>query len=289
MRHVVTAPTPPFRSSTGKFEVHQIPAFQDNLVWILVCSQTGAAAVVDGPDAEATLAYAEAHGIKLTHILNTHTHPDHIGINEDLKRRGLLSSLTVYGAAKMASAVPGITQGFSDGDTLTVGACQARVMMTEGHIAGHICFVFDDVLFSGDHLFGGGCGRVFTGDYAAMHDGLERLAKLDPSTRFCCAHEYTQDNLRFAHSVEPGNRDLGARIRDVWQVREGGGSTLPSTIGLERATNPMLRWHSEALVHELQKQAPDADLSSSLAIFTTTRKLKDMGGYKKRGDSVLPL
>ena len=106
MKHVVTTPSAPFRSSTGKFEVHQIPAWQDNLVWLFVCTRTGAAAVVDGPDAEATLAYTEAHGIKLTHILNTHTHPDHIGINEDLKRKGMLDDLTVFGAAKMAKAVP---------------------------------------------------------------------------------------------------------------------------------------------------------------------------------------
>jgi hydroxyacylglutathione hydrolase len=289
MQHVVTSPSAPFRSSTGRFEVHQLPAWRDNFVWLLVCTRTGAAAVIDGPDAEATLAYAKAHGITLTHILNTHTHPDHIGINDDLQRRGLLSDLTVYGAAKTAAAIPGLTCGLSDGDTLEVGACKARVMLTEGHIKGHLCFVFDDVLFSGDHLFAGGCGRVFTGDHAAMHEGLERLAQLDPGTRFCCGHEYTQDQLRFAYSVEPGNAALSARIRETWQVRKQGGSTLPSTIAAERATNPMLRWHSAELLAEVRKQAPGADLSSPLAIFTATRKLKDAGGYQVHGDAGLPL
>jgi len=289
MKHVVTTPTAPFRSRTGAFEVHQIPAWEDNLVWLFVCTRTGAAAVVDGPDAEGALSYAKEHGITLSHVINTHTHADHIGVNEDLARRGLLSDLTVLGASKMASAIPGLTRGLVDGDSIEIGACQARVMMTEGHIEGHLCYVFEDVLFAGDTLFAGGCGRVFTGDFVSMHGGLTRLSELDPSTRVCCAHEYTQDNLRFAHSVEPENAALASRIRDVWKVRSAGGCAVPSTIEAERATNPMLRWHSEDLVRHVREQAPDADLSSPCAIFTATRKLKDTGAYRARGDSTLPL
>lgn len=281
MSHVVRIPTAPFRSHSGAIEVHQIPAAQDNLVWLLVCTKTGAAAVVDGPDAEGVLSYAHARGIAITHVLNTHTHGDHIGLNRDLAQRGLLAGMSVLGPAKVARDVPGLTRGVDEGDTLRVGDANARVLRTEGHIEGHICFVFEDVLFSGDTLFAGGCGRVFTGDYPAMFDGLTRLAALDAATRVCCAHEYTEDNLRFARSVEPHNRALAERSASVSELRARGASAVPSTIAEERATNPMLRSTSPELIEQVHAQAPDADLSTPLAVFTATRKLKDAGLYRR--------
>ncbi|MDB4989502.1 MAG: gloB [Myxococcaceae bacterium] len=283
MAHVVSVPTPPFRSRSGAFEVHQIPAAEDNLIWLFVCVQTGAAAIVDGPDAENVLAYAALRGITITHVLNTHTHGDHVGLNRDLSRRGLLTGLEVIGPRKVARDVPGITQPVDDGDTIQVGACTARVLRTEGHIDGHICFLFEDVLFSGDTLFAGGCGRVFSGDYPAMYSGLSRLAALPGDTRICCAHEYTKDNLRFALSVEPGNTALELRYAEVRGIRSHGGSAVPSTLALELATNPMLRWSSAELIANVREQAPSADLSSPLGVFTATRKLKDSGSYKHEG------
>ncbi|MDB4971951.1 MAG: hydroxyacylglutathione hydrolase [Myxococcaceae bacterium] len=281
MAHVVSLPTAPFRARSGAFEVHQIPAAEDNLIWLFVCLRTNAAAIVDGPDAENVLAYAHAQGITVTHVLNTHTHGDHIGLNRDLLRRGLLPGLEVIGPRKVARDVPGLTQAADDGDIIEVGACKARVMRTEGHIDGHICFVFDDVLFSGDTLFAGGCGRVFTGDYPAMYEGLSRLSQLPGETRICCAHEYTKDNLRFALSVEPGNTALELRYAEVRGIRAEGRSAVPSTMALELATNPMLRWSSPELIARVHAQAPAADLSSPLGVFTATRKLKDSGAYKR--------
>jgi hydroxyacylglutathione hydrolase len=281
MAHVVSQPTPPFRAASGAYEVHQIPAAQDNLIWLLVCKRTGAAAIVDGPDADAVLAYAQDQGIAITHVLNTHTHHDHVGVNKGLQSRGLLDKLAVLGPAKAATDVPGITRPVDEGDTIEVGACKARVMRTEGHIVGHICFVFDDVLFSGDTLFTGGCGRVFTGDFSAMHDGLTRLAKLDPALRVCCGHEYTEDNLRFALSVEPENAKLQQRYAKVHEVRATGASVVPALLQEELETNPMLRSDSRELIEHVRSQAPDADLSSQLGVFTTTRKLKDGGAYKR--------
>lgn len=280
MAHVVSSPTPPFRAASGAFEVHQIPAAQDNLVWLFVCLRTGAAAAVDGPDAEGVLDYAAQRDITLTHVLNTHTHGDHIGLNRDLERRGLLARLEVIGPAKVKDQVPGITRPADEGDTIEVGACRARVMRTEGHIEGHICFVFEDVLFSGDTLFAGGCGRVFTGDYPAMFDGLSRLAKLPGETRVCCAHEYTEDNLRFALSVEPENQALARRFAEVKARRGRGECVVPSRIEEERATNPMLRSGSEPLVAHVRAQSEGADLSTPLGVFTATRKLKDSGKYR---------
>jgi hydroxyacylglutathione hydrolase len=276
MEHVVTEPNRPFASATGRFEVHQIPAAHDNLVWLFVCKQTGAVAAVDGPDAENTRAYCRAHGLKLTHLINTHTHGDHIGINRDLARDGTLQTLQVIGPAKVRGEVPGITRAVDDGDAIEVGACRARVFLTEGHIVGHVCFLFDDVLFSGDTLFTGGCGRVFTGDYHAMFQGLSRLRELPAETRVCCAHEYTEDNLRFALSVEPENQALRERTRAVTATRAKGGCAVPSRLGEERATNPMLRWDSPELQQRLGLQGGDGE-----AVFTATRKLKDSGAYKR--------
>lgn len=281
MGHVVSHPTPPFRAASGAYEVHQIPAAQDNLVWLLVCTKTGAAAVVDGPDAEGVLDYAAQRGLTLTHVLNTHTHFDHVGVNQDLARRGLLAKLAVLGPAKAASDVPGLTQPVDEGDSIEVGAIKARVMRTEGHIVGHVCFVLEDVLFSGDTLFTGGCGRVFTGDFAAMHDGLSRLAQLDPGLRVCCGHEYTEDNLRFAVTLEPSSAALQQRYARVREVRKTGASVVPALLREELATNPMLRSDSEELIAHVRAQAPEADLASPLGVFTATRKLKDGGAYKR--------
>ncbi len=280
MPHVVTHPSAPFRSASGSFEVHQIPAAHDNLVWLFVCRRSGAGAVVDGPDAENALAYCETQELKLTHILNTHTHADHIGLNRDLSRRGMLQGLEVIGPAKVRDQVPGITQAVDEGAEIEVGECRARVFRTEGHIEGHICFLFEDVLFSGDTLFTGGCGRVFTGDFAAMYAGLSRLRELPGETRVCCAHEYTLDNLQFALSLEPNNEALRTRIAKVSALRAEGRSAVPGVLSEERATNPMLRWDSPELQRHVARQSPGVDLTNPEAVFTATRKLKDSGAYK---------
>jgi hydroxyacylglutathione hydrolase len=281
MKHVVTVPTKPFRPAHGGFEVHQIPAWEDNLVWLFVCKETGAAAVIDGPDAAATLPYLEAHGLKLTHVLNTHTHGDHVGINRDLAQRGMLDGLTVIGPKKAAKDVPGLTHAVSEGDEIQVGACRAQVMLTEGHIVGHVCFVFDGVLFSGDTLFTGGCGRVFTGDFIAMQDGLSRLRRLDPELYVCCGHEYTQDNLRFARSLEPNNQALSQRQKQVEIVRGEGKSAVPSRLREELETNPFLRWDVSELKDSVEAQSPAAKLDTPADVLKATRELKDSGRYRQ--------
>jgi hydroxyacylglutathione hydrolase len=289
MTHVVTMPRDPFRSADGSLEVHQIPAAQDNLIWLAVCTKTGAAAVVDGPSAGGLLDYCKANGIELGAIFNTHTHHDHIGVNADLASRGLLDGLRVVGPARVADQVPGITERVDDGAEVTLGAVTGRVMLTEGHINGHISYVFDDVVFCGDTMFGAGCGYLFDGPPAKMHDSLTRLSQLDGGTRVCCAHEYTQDNLRFAWSVEPDNEALAQRIREAWTLRSAGGCTVPSTIELERATNPFLRHGSASLRANVAKAWPDKTLSTPAEIFAATRALKDRKDYKSLSDQQLPL
>lgn len=288
MTHVVTRPTPPFLVAGGALAVHQIPAAKDNLIWLVV-ARDGEAAAVDGPDAEGVLAYCAEHGFRLTTVLNTHTHGDHVGINRDLIERGLAASLRVVGPRRAASDVPGITEPVDEGDTVHFGGVPVRVLLTEGHIDGHVSFVLDGVVFCGDTMFGAGCGYLFDGPPAKMHASLERLAALDPSTRVACAHEYTEDNLRFAWSVEPDNADLAARIAATWALRSRGECTLPSTIELERRTNPFLRHASPTLRRRVGEALPDAALDTPEHVFAATRALKDRRAYKSIADADLPI
>ncbi|MEE2779928.1 MAG: hydroxyacylglutathione hydrolase [Myxococcota bacterium] len=289
MAHVVTQPTAPFLSRDATLEIHQVPSWQDNLIWLAVCTRTGEAAAIDGPEAESALAYCDARGLRLTTILNTHTHGDHVGINRDLERRGLLREMRVVGSASVASDVPGITEAVREGDSVRFGGATGLVMLTEGHLDGHISYVFEDVLFCGDTLFGGGCGYLFDGPPSKMHASLHRLAELPEETWVCCAHEYTQDNLRFAWSIEPENPWLAARIESVWTARARGESTVPSTIGEERRTNPFMRSDSRELQGYVAQAMPGVSLSTGTEVFAATRALKDRKDYKQMDEAALPL
>lgn len=290
MPHVVTRPREPFLAMDGALEVHQLPSASDNLIWIGVCTATREAFVVDGPTDVEVMAWAKAHpDVKLRTILNTHTHGDHIGVNLALQKRGQLEAWTVYGGARVADQVPGLTRGVDEGDTVTIGALTGRVIRTEGHLNGHVSYVFGDVLFCGDTLFAGGCGYLFDGPGETMFDSLMRLAALDPETKVCCAHEYTQDNLRFAWSVEPENAALAERIRAVWAVRAEGACTVPSTIAEERATNPFLRPGSPGIRAAVAQAFPERSLTGHADVFTATRALKDTRAYKALSDEDLGL
>lgn len=289
MGHVVTVAPAPFLGMGGAARVVALPAAQDNLVWVIECITTGQAAVVDGPDAEAALAWMEARGLTLVAVLNTHTHGDHVGINKDLARRGRLDGVRVVGPAAVASDVPGLTEPVDEGDRVTVGALTATVIRTDGHLRGHVCYRFGDVLFCGDTLFTGGCGYLFDGTPAQMADSLARLVALPDDTRVCCAHEYTQDNLRFAWTVEPNNPALQARIRAVWAARARGETVVPSTVGEERATNPFVRLDSSELIARTRAAMPDAPLGSPTEVFAAVRGLKNQGLHRAVSDAELPL
>ena len=289
MEHVVRQPTKPFLTSNGLFEVHQVLAWQDNLIWLLVDVASKEAAVIDGPEAEGVLQYCDEHQLRLTTILNTHTHGDHIGINRDLESRGILSSLRVVGAKLKQDEIPGLTEAVEDNDRVLFGASQGRVLLTEGHIDGHISFVFDDVLFCGDTMFGAGCGYLFDGPPSKMQASLVRLATLPQDTRVCCAHEYTEDNLRFAWSLDYENPALRERIKTTWALRARGECSVPSTIGLECATNPFLRGDSEAVRTAVQTQNPEANIDTPAKMFAATRALKDTKSYRGNLPRALPV
>ena len=271
MAHVVTRPSEPFLSATGALMVHQIPSASDNLIWLAVCTQTGIAAAVDGPEARSVLAYCEEHRIRLTTILNTHTHPDHIGINRDLERTHQLSSLRVVGSASRADEIPGITERVREGSRFQLGDASGVVWLTEGHIDGHVSFLADGVLFCGDTLFGGGCGRLFDGPPEKMHASLQRMAKLPGETAVCCAHEYTEDNLRFAWMIDRDNPVLKQRIRGVWAIRRMGGSTVPSTIAEERETNPFMRVAEPSIQWAVTQHFPEVDARDGAQVLAALR------------------
>jgi hydroxyacylglutathione hydrolase len=275
--HAVRVVEPAFEACGGAARIHVVPAAADNLVWLVECTRTGDVAVVDGPPDPAILLAIDAKGLRVRAIWNTHTHGDHVGVNRLFAAADRLGGVDVVGPASVAAQVPQLTHPVDDGDVVRIGEVTARVWRTEGHLRGHLSYVLDDVVFCGDTLFTGGCGYLFDGPPEAMHASLTRLAALPPETRVCCAHEYTEDNLRFATSVEPGNAALAARVVAVAARRAEGRATVPGTIGEERATNPFLRTSEPEIRRAvgLDAGAPDA------AVFAAVRRLKDSKKYKE--------
>jgi hydroxyacylglutathione hydrolase len=218
-------------------EITPVPAFSDNYLWLL--SRGREAAIVDPGDAAPVQRALAQRGLQLAVILVTHHHADHVGGLAALRASGA----TVYGPR--AEDIAGIDVRLGGGDRIEVLGTEFEVIDTPGHTAGHISYFSSatdpPLLFCGDTLFACGCGRLFEGTPAQMLASLDRLAALPESTRAYCAHEYTEANIRFALAVEPGNAELQRRARDAAALRARGEPTVPSTIALERATNPFLR------------------------------------------------
>lgn len=252
-------------------QIFAINAFKDNYIWVLPSPGGGSAFVVDPGDAAPVRAGLAAAGLKLGGILVTHHHWDHTnGI------KGLLADGAVPVVGPVDERIEGVTHPVRDGDEVRLDGLPVPLTVLEipGHTTSHIAFAGGGMLFCGDTLFAGGCGRMFEGTPAQMHESLQRLAALPEETLVYCGHEYTEANLRFALQVEPGNEKLQARLAQVAEQRARGEITLPSTIGIERATNPFLRVDQQSVIDSAERHT-GRKLTSPTDVFAAIRAWKD--------------
>ena len=248
-----------------------LPAFSDNYIWML---HDGRHAVVVDPGESAPVINAlDSHKLQLAAILVTHHHADHVGGVDELRSR---LQGPVYGPRRERISQPYVA--LDDGDTLDVLGLRFKVIDVPGHTSGHIAFFTEDggaepILFCGDTLFSGGCGRLFEGTPAQMHHSLSRLASLPGATRVCCGHEYTLSNLKFALAIEPKNHDLADY--NVWceAQRAINEPTLPSSIATERLVNPFLRCAEPGVA--LVAQTHGATSADPVAVLAALRQWKN--------------
>jgi len=236
-------------------EVVRIPARQDNYIWMAHDPASGETVVIDPADAAPVLAEAAKRGWRIGQIWNTHWHGDHIGGNAEIKAA---TGCTITGPAAEAAKIPTLDVQVREGDRVRIGGIEAEVLEVPAHTAGHIAYYLPEagIAFVGDTLFAMGCGRLFEGTPSQMFANMQRLAALPPETIVYCAHEYTQSNGRYALHVEPHNQPLIARMQEVDALRARGEPTVPTTIALERATNPFMRAGS---IDELARRRVEKD------------------------------
>jgi hydroxyacylglutathione hydrolase len=247
--------------------IELVPCLSDNYAYLVRDEDAGLTAVVDPSEAPPVKAALARHGWTLTHILNTHHHFDHTGGNIPLKEE---FGAEIVGPGKDRERFAGIDTGVDESTGWQFGARKMRVMEIPAHTSSHIAFVVDDAAFTGDTLFAMGCGRLFEGTPAMMWSSLSKLMTLPDSTRVYCGHEYTQSNGRFALTMEPHNEALVARMKDVDAARAKGAPTIPSTIGLEKKTNPFMRPNSPELRRTL-----GLENASDVEVLGETRRRKD--------------
>ncbi len=250
-------------------DIHQFPCLSDNYGFLIRDHGDGAVAAIDTPDAGAINAALAHKGWRLTHILNTHWHPDHAGGNLALKEKW---GCRIIGPAGEAAKIPGIDETVGEGDVVALGATRATVCDTPGHTSGHIIYHFadDGAAFVGDTIFAMGCGRLFEGTPDQMWRSLSKIAALPPETKLYCAHEYTKANAAFALTVDPHNEDLRRRAEEVSRLRAAGEPTVPTDVAIELKTNPFLRAEDPGLQAAIEMTGADA-----VSVFAEARRRKD--------------
>ncbi|SBW14781.1 hydroxyacylglutathione hydrolase, putative [Brucella sp. 10RB9215] len=253
-----------------RLEIEQFICRSDNYGVLIHDPESALTATIDAPDAYAIEAALERRGWTLDFIFTTHHHLDHVEGNEPLKAK---FGVSIIGPEAEKAKIPGIDRTVKGDDEFTFGLFKVKVISTPGHTAGGISYYLPDakVVFTGDTLFALGCGRLFEGTPATMFHSLEKLVALPGDTALYCGHEYSQNNARFALTIDPDNSALKERAKEIARLRAHERMTLPSTIALEMATNPFLRWHDRTIRARLGLQdAPDE------AVFAEIRKRKDM-------------
>lgn len=248
------------------FEILLIPAFKDNYIWLLV--RDGRAAVVDPGDPAPVIERLEALGLVLESILITHHHADHQGGIAALVERW---QADVFGPE--IESITGCNHPLTGGESIQVLGQEIKVLAVPGHTLGHLAYYVPGVLFCGDTLFGAGCGRLFEGTPAQMHNSLAQIAALPDDTLIYCAHEYTEANLRFAQELEPLNQDIQDRVKRVAESRAEGKSSVPSSLREEKASNPFLRTHVAAVIEAVRENLTvNCD---SVAVFSAVRQWRN--------------
>ncbi|MGQ4274981.1 hydroxyacylglutathione hydrolase [Terrihabitans sp. B22-R8] len=248
-------------------EIRLVPCLADNYAVIVKEGET--VFLVDAPEAAPIRAQLDADGWRLTHILITHKHDDHIAGIAEL---AAADNPEVIGPAAEADKIPGLTKTVREGDVVEVGPLRADVYDTPGHTLGHIVYHFADLglLFSGDTMFALGCGRLFEGTPAQMWDSLKKLRRLPDDTIVYCGHEYTLSNARFGLALDPENEALQTRAAEIEQARADGVPTVPFRLGLEKQTSPFLRADDALLAGRLGKVG-----ASGAEVFAEIRGRKD--------------
>ncbi|HEY2071049.1 MAG TPA: hydroxyacylglutathione hydrolase [Rhizomicrobium sp.] len=246
-------------------EIQIVPCLSDNYAYLI--REGELCAVVDPSEPDPVRKALQARGWKLTHILNTHHHFDHTGGNLPLKEE---YGAEVVGPEKDRARIPGIDTGVGEDAPWQWGGHTVTILEIPAHTSGHIAFVLDNAAFTGDTLFAMGCGRLFEGTPQMMWTSLSKLMRLPDATRIFCGHEYTQNNGRFALSVERGNADLKARMVAVDAARKDARPTIPSNLGLEKRTNPFLRPDSAEIRRTLSMEG-----ASDVEVFGELRRRKD--------------
>ncbi|MEZ2235924.1 hydroxyacylglutathione hydrolase [Microcoleus sp.] len=254
-------------------QVYRLPVLSDNYIFLLHDRDRNLAAVIDPAQAQPVLQQLQALGAELTKILITHHHNDHIGGNQELIDR--FPQVKVYGGAEDRGRIPGQQIFLQGGDRVSFADRTASILFLPGHTKAHIAYYFPPnhpaqtgELFCGDTLFGGGCGRLKEGTPSQMVGSLEQLRNLPDNTRVWCAHEYTLNNLQFALTVDSDNLELQKRFAEVKAARSRNQATIPSSIALEKSTNPFLRWDHPSLQSATQSQ-------DSVQTFARLRGMKE--------------
>ncbi len=264
-----------------RMQIYQLPALRDNYIFLLHDRVAGNAAVVDPGEATPVLAKLRSLDAKLVTIFNTHCHGDHVGGNQGLIQA--FPEVVVYGSAVdgpgptggQRGRIPGQQVFLGEGDRVEFAGRSAAVIAVPGHLDGHIAYYFEPIvpdsggeLFSGDVIFGAGCGRLFDGPAAVAMASIDRLRQLPDDTRIWCAHEYTLANLKFAIAIDPTNVDLQEYAIEAKAMRDRGEPTVPTTIGWEKRINPFLRWDAAAIQQAIEGSTP-------AATFAELRRLKE--------------